>query len=187
MLGTEKRMTDESHRGIEPAGAGQQAGAGSGRTVSLRPRRFIAVAAMVAIAQGGNKSVPLHRVAAATGVSVSYVEQLYSFLRGGGLISSFRGPGGGYRLSRPAAGISVLDIVLSVERGAMPSRKARRPHAPYLREQLEGFQYLLLQHMSLADVAGASLDRNPFLRRLFETLDRRAGAAVPGVDPVSPS
>jgi Rrf2 family transcriptional regulator, iron-sulfur cluster assembly transcription factor len=188
MLRTEKRMTDESHREIEPAGLGPQAGTGRVGAVKLRPRSFIAIAAMVAIGQGGNKSVPLREVAAAIGVSESYLEQLYSGLRSGGLIRSFRGPGGGYRLAKPAAGISVLDIVVSVERGAIASRKkpvgprsTRRTHAQYLRDQLEGFQYLLLQHMSLADVASGTLDRNPFLRRLFEGMQREARAAVPGI------
>ena len=170
------QMTDESHRELELAGPAQQTGTWSAGTVKLGPRSFIAVAAMAEIARNGEKSLALREVVAALGVSQSYLEQLCRGLRNGGLIVSFRGPGGGYRLARPAAGISVLDIVVSVERAAIQSRKkpgggtrsARRLHAQYLRAQLEGFQYLLLQHMSLGDVASGSLDRNTFLRKLFE-------------------
>jgi Rrf2 family iron-sulfur cluster assembly transcriptional regulator len=181
-LDREADGADEGNEALSLQSTDNVPGTGSAGTVKLRPRSFIAVAAMLAIAQGGNKSVPLREVAAAIGVSESYLEQVYSGLRRSGLIRSFRGPGGGYRLAKPGTGISVLDIVMAVERGAIASRKkpgggprsARRAHASYLREQLEGFQYLLLLHMSLADVASASLDRNPFLKWLFETLHRKA-------------
>jgi Rrf2 family iron-sulfur cluster assembly transcriptional regulator len=161
-----------------PAAASPQ---DSGR-VPLRARGFVAVAAMVEIARSGERPLALREVAGAIGVSLSYLEQLSSGLRSGGLISSSRGPGGGYRLSKPATGISVLDIVVSVERAAIASREkpgagrsAPTAHADYLRDQMEGFQYLLLQQMSLADVASTSLNRNPFLKRLFKRLQTTRG------------
>jgi len=48
-------------------------------------------------------------------ISLSYLEQLFSRLRKSGLVESTRGPGGGYTLGRPAAQISVADIVTSVD------------------------------------------------------------------------
>jgi Rrf2 family iron-sulfur cluster assembly transcriptional regulator len=48
-------------------------------------------------------------------VSLSYLEQLFARLRRDGLVESTRGPGGGYTLARPAAAISVADIVRSVD------------------------------------------------------------------------
>ena len=47
-------------------------------------------------------------------ISLSYLEQLFAKLRRGGLVSSVRGPGGGYRLSRPQAEIYVAEIVDAV-------------------------------------------------------------------------
>ena len=49
------------------------------------------------------------------GISLSYLEQLFSRLRKNGLVDSARGPGGGYRLSRPAAEINVADVITAVD------------------------------------------------------------------------
>ncbi|HEY0719843.1 MAG TPA: Fe-S cluster assembly transcription factor [Gammaproteobacteria bacterium] len=49
------------------------------------------------------------------GISLSYLEQLFSRLRKNGLVDSARGPGGGYRLSREAALISVADVITAVD------------------------------------------------------------------------
>lgn len=49
------------------------------------------------------------------GISLSYLEQLFAKLRRRDLVESVRGPGGGYRLSRPADEIFVAQIVDSVD------------------------------------------------------------------------
>ena len=48
-------------------------------------------------------------------ISLSYLEQLFGKLRRRRLVESVRGPGGGYYLARPAAELSVADIVRAVE------------------------------------------------------------------------
>jgi Rrf2 family iron-sulfur cluster assembly transcriptional regulator len=48
-------------------------------------------------------------------VSLSYLEQMFSRLRRQGVVESTRGPGGGYTLGRPAAQVSVADIVAAVD------------------------------------------------------------------------
>jgi Rrf2 family iron-sulfur cluster assembly transcriptional regulator len=48
-------------------------------------------------------------------ISLSYLEQLFGKLRRHQLVSSVRGPGGGYNLARPANEISVADIVAAVD------------------------------------------------------------------------
>ncbi|MCA0242563.1 MAG: Rrf2 family transcriptional regulator [Proteobacteria bacterium] len=59
--------------------------------------------------------VALALIAGRQGVSLSYLEQLFSRLRRAGLVDSTRGPGGGYTLGRRAPEISVADIVAAVE------------------------------------------------------------------------
>ncbi len=49
------------------------------------------------------------------GISLSYLEQLFSKLRKNGLVDSARGPGGGYRLSREASDICVADVITAVD------------------------------------------------------------------------
>jgi FeS assembly SUF system regulator len=50
-----------------------------------------------------------------TGLPLPTVQKLVSRLSSAGLIESTRGTGGGFRLSRPAAAISMADIIEAVE------------------------------------------------------------------------
>ncbi|OYY89211.1 MAG: SUF system Fe-S cluster assembly regulator [Sphingomonas sp. 28-66-16] len=50
-----------------------------------------------------------------TGIPLPTVQKLVSRLSAAGLIESARGTGGGFRLSRPAAAISLADIIEAVE------------------------------------------------------------------------
>jgi Rrf2 family iron-sulfur cluster assembly transcriptional regulator len=59
--------------------------------------------------------VTLADISQCQGISLSYLEQLFAKLRKGGLVEGVRGPGGGYRLARPANQISVADIIQSVD------------------------------------------------------------------------
>jgi Rrf2 family iron-sulfur cluster assembly transcriptional regulator len=49
------------------------------------------------------------------GISLSYLEQLFSRLRKKGLVVSTRGPGGGYKLSREAGEIVVADVITAID------------------------------------------------------------------------
>ena len=49
------------------------------------------------------------------GISSSYVAKLFTSLERAGIVSSTEGAKGGFRLSRPASDISVLDVVDAVE------------------------------------------------------------------------
>jgi Rrf2 family transcriptional regulator, iron-sulfur cluster assembly transcription factor len=76
-----------------------------------------AVMAMADLARqgGAERAVTLAEIAGRQDISVSYLEQLFAKLRRAGLVASARGPGGGYRLARPACSIPVVDVVLAVE------------------------------------------------------------------------
>jgi Rrf2 family iron-sulfur cluster assembly transcriptional regulator len=59
--------------------------------------------------------VSLPHIARRQDLSLSYLEQLFTRLRKAGLVESTRGPGGGYTLGRPAAAITVAEIVAAVD------------------------------------------------------------------------
>lgn len=59
--------------------------------------------------------VSLAEIAASQMLSLAYLEQLFGPLRRAGLVASARGPGGGYRLARPAEQISISAIVEAVD------------------------------------------------------------------------
>lgn len=59
--------------------------------------------------------VTLATISQRQNISLSYLEQLFGRLRRHELVSSVRGPGGGYLLARVARKITVADIVLAVD------------------------------------------------------------------------
>lgn len=61
------------------------------------------------------KPVTLAGISERQGISLSYLEQLFSRLRRQGLVSSVRGPGGGYKLAKNYADISVAEIINAVD------------------------------------------------------------------------
>lgn len=81
----------------------------------LTTRGRYAVTAMLDLAiHAETGPVSLAEVAERQGISLSYLEQLFTRLRREGLVASVRGPGGGYRLSRPAPEISIADVIGAV-------------------------------------------------------------------------
>ncbi len=74
-----------------------------------------AVTAMLDLAlHGKGKPVSLADISGRQDISLSYLEQLFAKLRRNDLVSSVRGPGGGYRLSRGGQEIFVAQIIDAV-------------------------------------------------------------------------
>ena len=73
---------------------------------------------------GVRGAVALADIAERQQISLSYLEQLFARLRRKGLVVSVRGPGGGYRLARPAAETSIADIVIAVDEPLRATRCA---------------------------------------------------------------
>ena len=74
-----------------------------------------AVTAMLDLAlHGSNGPVSLADISGRQDISLSYLEQLFAKLRRNELVTSVRGPGGGYRLSRNMGEIFVAQIVDAV-------------------------------------------------------------------------
>jgi len=77
--------------------------------------RFAVTAMMDLALRGSSGPVTLAEISARQGISLSYLEQLFGKLRRHGLVSSVRGPGGGYRLAKPTQDVAVADIILAVD------------------------------------------------------------------------
>ncbi len=74
-----------------------------------------AVTAMLDLALHIDKGpISLAEISRRQGISLSYLEQLFSKLRRNDLVASVRGPGGGYTLSRNSSDIFVAQIVDAV-------------------------------------------------------------------------
>ena len=84
--------------------------------MKLTSKGRYAVTAMIDIAlNGGQSAITLSLISERQGISLSYLEQLFSKLKKAQLVSSARGPGGGYRLSRHPKEISVGQIIRAVD------------------------------------------------------------------------
>jgi Rrf2 family iron-sulfur cluster assembly transcriptional regulator len=75
-----------------------------------------AVTAMLDLAlRQDSGPISLADISERQGISLSYLEQLFTKLRRSGLVKSTRGPGGGYSLSRPSNEIAVADVITAVD------------------------------------------------------------------------
>ncbi len=82
-----------------------------------------AVTAMLDVAlHSSSGPVPLADISVRQEISLSYLEQLFARLRKQGLVSSVRGPGGGYQLGKPADEISVSDVISAVDESVDATR-----------------------------------------------------------------
>ena len=62
-----------------------------------------------------SRPVTLAGISERQAISLSYLEQLFSRLRRQGLVTSVRGPGGGYRVAKAHSEISVSHIITAVD------------------------------------------------------------------------
>lgn len=78
--------------------------------------RFAVIALVDVVIHGADGAVALPGISQRLGISLSYLEQIFATLRRCGIVGSVRGPGGGYRLRRPADALSVAEIVLAFDK-----------------------------------------------------------------------
>jgi len=89
-------------------------------TISTRGRYATRMVVLLAGRAPGT-SMTKTQIADAEGISAGYVQQLMMALRLSGLVESHRGREGGFSLSRPAAEITVADVLKAVEGDVMPA------------------------------------------------------------------
>jgi Rrf2 family iron-sulfur cluster assembly transcriptional regulator len=82
--------------------------------LTSKGRYAVMAMADLALHGGDQRAVPLQEVARRQEISLSYLEQLFARMRRAGLVAGVRGPGGGYRLARGSAAITVAEIIAAV-------------------------------------------------------------------------
>ncbi len=91
--------------------------------MKLTTKGRYAVTAMLDLAlYGENTPITLSDISKRQGISLSYLEQLFSRLRRNDLVVSTRGPGGGYQLSRAAEEIVIADVITAVDESVDATR-----------------------------------------------------------------
>jgi Rrf2 family protein len=117
-------------------------------------------------ASAGEGPVKGERIATAQDIPVKYLENILSELRQAGIVRSQRGADGGYWLGRPAAEVSVADIIRAVE-GPLAHVRGERAEALDYPEGTGALQEVwiavraalrsVLEHVSLEAVATGDL------------------------------
>ena len=85
--------------------------------MQLSSRTEYAARALIALAKAGagDSPVQLADLATTQGLPPDYLAQLVGTLKSGGLVITRRGPGGGLTLARPAAEVSLAEVVQLME------------------------------------------------------------------------
>jgi Rrf2 family protein len=78
---------------------------------------------------GDGAQVPVKEIAEKRLLPAPFVRRVVARLAAAGLLNTTRGNGGGVRLSRPAAEISLLDVVRAMEGKVVLNRCVDSPHA----------------------------------------------------------
>ncbi len=95
--------------------------------MKLTTKGRYAVTAMLDLAlHQGKGPITLADISSRQEISLSYLEQLFSKLRKNALVSSARGPGGGYKLSRDSKEIAVAEVIAAVDESVDATRCKRK-------------------------------------------------------------
>jgi Rrf2 family protein len=131
--------------------------------VSAKVDYALRALAELAVAPAGH--VKAERLATAQEIPLKFLENILVELRRAEIVTSQRGAEGGYQLAKPAAEISLADVIRAVEgpiatvRGARPEDVAYTGAAVGLREvwiDLRASMRGVLEETSLADLVARS-------------------------------
>jgi Rrf2 family protein len=96
--------------------------------MKLTTRSEYGLLAMLDLAKHGSlRLVQSHDVAQRQSIPEPYLNQLLTVLSRAGLITSRRGPGGGYVLARPAETISIGEVISLLEGSTSPTSDEDKP------------------------------------------------------------
>jgi Rrf2 family iron-sulfur cluster assembly transcriptional regulator len=151
--------------------------------MKLSTKGRYAMVALADLAMASDESLlSLGEISKRQDISLSYLEQLFVKLRRAGLVESVRGPGGGYRLAKPASQIRVVDVLSAVDEtvsamhtgagasGAVSGSRAQSM-TNRLWEGLSAHVYVFLHQTRLSDVIQNELAPCPAVPALFQVVD----------------
>jgi Rrf2 family protein len=134
--------------------------------VRVSAKADYAVRAAVELAASGDGPTKGERIAQAQQIPPNFLENILSDLRNAGIVASRRGAEGGYWLARPAAEISLADVIRAVDGPLANVRGVRSEQLEYtgsaegLREVWVAVRASLrgvLEKVTLADLASGEL------------------------------
>jgi Rrf2 family protein len=134
--------------------------------VRVSAKADYAIRAAVELAAAGDGPTKGERIAKAQHIPPNFLENILADLRNAGLVASRRGADGGYWLARPAAEVSLAEVIRAVDgplanvRGIRSEQIAYEGSAEPLRDVWVAVRASLrnvLEQVTLADVARGEL------------------------------
>ena len=145
--------------------------------MKLTTKGRYAVTAMLDLALHGDQGpVSLAEMSARQEISLSSLEQLFSRLRRQKLVVSIRGPGGGYRLSRPAADLYIAEVVDAVSESLDTTRCGNKGDCQNGEKCLTHHLWSDLSdqiHQFLSEISLGDLMRKHEIRQVADRQNRR--------------
>lgn len=83
--------------------------------ISAKTRYGIASLVHLAQKSGEGRLIPILSISESLGISKIYLEQVFSLLKRGDIVTSVKGAQGGYQLAKPANEITMLEIFRATE------------------------------------------------------------------------
>jgi Rrf2 family protein len=126
-----------------------------------------AVRAVVELAsKSDEKPIKAERIATAQEIPLNFLENILGELRHAGIVRSHRGAEGGFRLAKPAAAITIADVIRAVE-GPLASVRGGPPEESTYSGASEALPRVwiavranlrkVVEHVTVADVASGKL------------------------------
>ncbi len=88
--------------------------------------RYAVMAIVDVAARGSNETVKLSAISESQDIPLNYLEQIFLRLRRANIVSSVKGPGGGYVIIKEANQISVMNIIDAVDENIKMTRCGNR-------------------------------------------------------------
>lgn len=113
--------------------------------ISAKGRYGLAAMIELTWLSANGKLIPVATLSDHLGISKIYLEQIFSLLKRGKLVTSVKGAQGGYRLARDASEISVYDILSALEQTLFePTESSVEEKAPIIENILNANVYRVL-------------------------------------------
>jgi len=132
--------------------------------VKISAKSEYACLALLALARQAADDPPvrIREISEGHGIPERYLVQILLQLKGAGLVSSTRGASGGYRLARPAASISLAEVLTAIDGPDAPPRTGQRPAARALAAvwaHVRAAEHAVLDQTSIAQIAELTAPR----------------------------
>ena len=129
----------------------------------MTTRSRYAVRALVSLwmKSDGTKPVPLSEIAREEDISLNFLEQIFMSLRQNGIVSSVRGPAGGYLLNKETDQITLAEVIRAVGEPIFPVK--------CVDDYIDGSQREICPRESNCQTRGAWLELGRSINDFLET------------------